>query len=164
MAFGDHALKDHFRSQVCSHLAPQLAFMRKALMIFLTETIILAAKDPVLSDSSSTDLKMIMCQLSDAKYEQAITPIMEGTKKALRTTIEENNQSRVGKLYWNQDMSCCLTHPSGERMYNCLKKVWFTETEYDELKGAELGAQWKSRFKRAMWDMPSAKEHCLCDS
>lgn len=163
LGFDDHALLldgPVARGEDCSHVPTELGYIGKQLFIFLATTFTLAAQDTT-GGVSASNLENMFCQLTDAKYEQAMTPVVEHAMKMLREKIEEFRRGPCGRMYWDQDMACSLTRD--ERMYKCLKKVWLTEKEYDETVDARLGALWKSRFKRAMWDMPSVgKTVCMC--
>lgn len=145
----------------CSHLSPQVRRRRKALVIALTMTIILAAQGVMFPGSQRTDLRTMFCQLTDDKFEEAIRPILGYAKHTLREGIRRVNEDGPNqKLYWDRASRLCLT--DSEQVYDCLKKVWLTEKEYDELEDAGRKALWKSRFNRVMGNMPLGKEDCDC--
>lgn len=144
----------------CSHGETRRLITRRALMSAVAEALVLAAKETAIPGSKGADLQTVLCRLTDARYGRAIAVIMKRTERALSDKVEETKRGPCGRLYWDQNMRPCLTQD--ERMYDCLKKVWFTEKEYDDLNGPGRVALWKSRYESAMKDMPSGHEHSEC--
>lgn len=140
--FHNYAVRAKASSPACSHLTePLMGFLRKKLMTSFTTKV-----------TSGGGLVPILCHLPDAKFDEVIKPTMERWKRYLKDEREEINRGPMEKPYWNADMERCLTQD--ERMYNRLKKVWFSEAEWYGLGEKGRETLWRSRFKQAMRNMP----------
>lgn len=151
--FRDYALGVCGGRPRCEHGYAQIEFNRKHLMVFLTGKLVLEA-------GLDGGLRSILRDLSDAKFETSSKSMMERMREALRGEVEKIAQGPCEKMYWDQNMLTCITQD--EQMYHRLKKVWFTEAEYDELDEKKRMALWRWRFYIATRDMPSTTGICRC--
>lgn len=91
---------------------------------------------------------VLLTSLRDDGFEMAWKKLFPQVQAAIKDLVRIMQEGQINRLYFDFDMQPRLTQK--EETYQQLRKVWFSETEYESFKSAESKDRaWKRRFRKA---------------